>query len=82
MSAATEQPTAQDSQAVEYHYIISIQARGGASTVRDGFLTVPSGSTRAECYRFLNKQLLEEFGTFSLLFFSLEPNQLAVGGVR
>jgi hypothetical protein len=82
VSAATEQPTAQDSQAVEYHYILSLQARGGASTVRDGFLTVPSGSTRAECYRFLNKQLQEEFGAFSLLFFSLEPNQLPAGGLR
>jgi hypothetical protein len=80
--AATEQPTAQDSQAVEYHYIISIQARGGLASVRDGFLMVPPGNTRAECYRFLLKQMQEEFGAFSLLFFSLEPNQLAVGGVR
>jgi hypothetical protein len=65
---------------VEYHYITTIQC-GPMQNTRDGVLSVPAGFTRQACFAFLFKQLADEYGTpISLLFFSLEPNQLVPAG--
>lgn len=70
----TTENTAQES--VEYHYITTVQTPGGALNTRDGLITVPSGYSRAECFRHLVNQLMQEYGQISVLYFALEPNRL------
>lgn len=61
----------------EYFYVTTIQTFEGVLNTRGGTLTVPAGFTRAACYDHLTKQLKDEYqAQFSVLFFSLEPNQL------
>ena len=61
----------------DYHYVITVQTRTGVMNTREGVLTVPQGYTRIACLKQLMDQLRDEYGTpISILFFSLEPNQL------
>lgn len=61
----------------EYHYVTTIQMPGALINTRGGILTLPVGFTRAAAYKYLMDQLAEEYKTqISVLFFSLEPNQL------
>lgn len=73
----TQQTPAATPATTEYHYVTTIQMPGAVMNTRDGVLTVPAGFTRAACFGHLFKQLTDEYQTqITVLFFSLEPNQL------
>lgn len=69
--------TTQTEQTTEYHYIVTVAANNGSQNTRDGILSLPTDYTRAQAFRYVMGQLIEEYGTPILVFhFSLEPNQL------
>ncbi|MDF3288359.1 hypothetical protein [Streptomyces silvisoli] len=67
---ATEQTTA-------YFWIITAQTAGGVFTTVSNVFDAPGGMTRNEIYKQVRAYLTTQIGEeFTVLFWSLEPNQL------
>ncbi|MFG2872928.1 hypothetical protein [Streptomyces sp. NPDC048338] len=64
---------------VPHHFILTVQTDDGRMVTQDGTVpVVPGIHTRMATYTTLREQVGEHWGLsrFTVLFFSLEPNQL------
>jgi len=73
-----------------YHFVLTIDIGGGAKCTKDGPYTPKPGETRQQAYRAILADLRQDVAKAgrqlpaftSTLFFSLEPDNLEIGGAR
>jgi hypothetical protein len=67
---------------MNYFAILTLELPGSASVTVYYEVTLTSPATRAEVYEEMRKSIVEEYGprfaTATVLFFSVEPNRLAI----
>jgi hypothetical protein len=80
MSTQTDQSTTSSAQSQgSYHWIITLELPGRASSTNSGSYTPPSGATRQdafECITALVHEQHPEMRGANVMYFALEPNQL------